>query len=220
MITISLSKLGNQELFTLGKRVSEILSAVDTEKMGIKLYADNFSLKFDAYKKSFEKLSVSAEQVAQKDALRDDYYIALRNTIRNFNYHPSTALKEKARKILGVLNKNGNQIYALNYKAESAALTSIISEIDKNWLTDVTEMGAHIWFNLLKPAQADFETTVSNFTAEKAENIKVTSATTARPEIEDAIRKLFTFLPLQYEMTQAPELSDLMGQLQVAADRF
>ena len=84
MIEIALSKLSNKELYTLGSRIKEGISKYDTKALGIKMYADNFELKFDKYRVSFEKQHVSAELISIKDENRGDYYIALRNHTRNF----------------------------------------------------------------------------------------------------------------------------------------
>ena len=220
MIEIAMSGLGNRELFTLGVRVNENIGRYNAETLGIKLYADNFISKFDVYKTSFEKQAVSAELVSQKDEIRDDYYIALRNHIRNYQYHPEKDMKKKSKKLMAVLNKNGNMIYAASYKVETAALTAMISDMDRKYLADLEVLGAMVWYNLLKVAQADFEKAVHDFTAQKAESSKVASATKNRADLVAALNKLFMFLPLQYELTQASELGDLIGQLQAEADRF
>lgn len=220
MIEIALSKLGTKELFTLGSRITEGISNYDTKALGIKMYADNFESKFDKYRVSFEKQHVSAELISIKDESRDDYYIALRNHIRNFQYHPSLDVKDKAKKLMSVLNKNGNQIYSSSYKAETAALSVIFTEIDKNHVATIKELGSDVWYNLLKQSQTDFEKTVHEHSGEKAEASKIESATTNRAELVDAINKLFMFLPLHNEMKQNADLSKLIGQLQAEADRF
>jgi len=220
MIEIAMSNLGNRELFTLGVRVNVNIGNYDTEALGIKLYADNFISNFDVYKTSFEKEAVSAETISQKDETRDDYYIALRNHVRNYQYHPEKDMKKKSKKLMTVLNKNGNTIYAASYKVETAALTNIISDMERKHLEDLEALGAIVWYNLLKEAQADFENEVHDVSSKKAESSKVASATKNRADLVGALNKLFMFLPLQYEMTQAPELGDLIGQLQAEADRF
>lgn len=221
MISIALSDLNNQELLTIGKRVKDILKGVDTNNLGIDVYVQNYVNKFDLYEESYNKEEVSAAVIAQKDARCDDYYIALRNHVTNFQYHPDKNLRKKANEILKVLNKDGNRIYNLGYKTESAYLARIINTIDKKYLDDLDElMGAIMWYTLLKEAHTDFEATVKEVTTEKAKANAIASASDTRYMVEDALRKLFMFIPLQYEMTKAPELSDLTGQLQAVADRF
>ena len=121
---------------------------------------------------------------------------------------------------MAVLNKNGNQIYSSSYKAETAALSAIFAEIDKNYVATLKELGADVWYDLLKQAQTEFEETVHKHSGEKAEASKIESATTNRAELVDAINKLFMFLPLHNEMKQNANLSTLIGQLQAEADRF
>lgn len=220
MIDISLSRLGTRDLYTFSKRIRELIVAYDAEALGIKIYTDKLIQKMDYYDTSFEKQTVTAQEVAQKVALRGNYFVALRTHIRNYMYHPDAILRQTANKVLAILNKYGKSIYNEGYNVESAAYSAIFTELDKDYIEAMNQLTATMWYNFLKEAQTDFESTVKNVTEEKAESDKIVSASEARKELEDAIRRFFTFLPLQYEMTQAPELSDLIGQLQVAADRF
>jgi len=220
MLEIPLSSLGNQELFTLGVRIESILKGFDANALGIKPYADGFLSNLGMYKTSSEKQAVSAREIAEKDGSRDSMYIALRNQIRNFEYHPEASMRDKAKQLLTVLNKNGKQIYTESYSVETAILEEIIAEFDKNHLNTLEELGATMWYDFLKNAQADFESTVRSITEQKAENAKVASATESRAGLVDSLRKLFAFLPLHYGITKSPELADLIGRLQAEADRF
>jgi hypothetical protein len=220
MISLSISRIGTRELFTLGTRVKELLANYNAESLGIKLYADNFLQKYEQYKKSIEKQEISAQELARKDSLRDNYFIALRNHLRNFKYHPDEQKKEKANKLVAILNKEGEKIYAAAYKVETAALISIINELENTSKAVLDELNATEWFELLKQAQSDFEESLEEYTNNKAEMKRIASASENRKDFEDAARKLFTFLPLQYEMTQSPELDDLISKLKVIIDRF
>ncbi|NJN27054.1 MAG: hypothetical protein HC819_14295 [Cyclobacteriaceae bacterium] len=220
MMEIALTSLDNQQLFTLASRVETLLGKQDTSALGIKPYADKFLSRFSDYKTSFEKQSLNTEQIAQKDGERDNMYIALRNHIRNYHYHPESDKKEKARKLLSVLNQHGQQVYSESYSVETAALEAIISEFDKNQLPVLEELRATEWFTNLKNAQADFEKTVLGHTELKAESAKIDSATKSRSGLVDALRKLFLFMPLHYEMTQSAPLGSLIDQLQIESDRI
>lgn len=220
MKEIALSTLDNQQLFTLASRVETVIAKKDTAALGIKPYSDNFISKLGEYKTSFKKQAVSAEMIAQKDGVRDNFYIALRNHIRNHDYHPDADRREKAKKLMAVLNQHGNQIYAESYSVETAAIEAIIAEFDKNHLETLEALGATGWYNFLKNAQADFENAIHGISEQKAESAKVASATQVRSGLVDAMRKLFAFLPLHYGISKSPELAQLIGLLQAEADRF
>lgn len=220
MIQVALSRINSRDLFTFGIRIKDLIAGFDVQVLGIKHYVDLFLEKLGIYTAAIEKQEVSAQEIAQKDSVRDNYYLALRRHIVNYLNHPDAAIREQARQILLILNKDGKRIYTKNYELETAALHAIIAELDKNWLPVLDQLSATFWYNWLKTSQTDFETVVKRITEDKAENAKIAAATAIRKEFEEAIRKLFAFLELQYEMTGAPELADLMGQLQEAANRF
>ncbi|MBN1252013.1 MAG: hypothetical protein JXR51_01680 [Bacteroidales bacterium] len=220
MITLSFSRTGTRELFTLGTRIKELLSNYNAEELGIKLYVDNFNEKYQTYKNSIEKQEISADVLTQKDSLRDNYFLALRGHLRNFRYHPDDAKKENANKIIAILNKEGENIHRAAYKTETAALISIINEIENTSNGMLEDLNAAEWFNLLKQAQNDFEESLKKYSENKAEIQKVSSASDNRKSFEESMRKLFMFLPMQYEMTSNTELDNLIRQLQVIADRF
>lgn len=220
MINLPLSRLNNHELFTLSKRIHELITEYNTAELGIKPYADNFAEKFSVYSVSFEKQSVDAKSIAEKDGVRDRYFIAFRTHVQNFSYHPDAALREKSDAIVKILNRDGVRVYRENYKKQSASLESMLTELEKNNLSAIQEMGAKVWFDLLKQAQTDFESNLKGITEQKAENNQIASASEVRHELVEALRKLLTFLPLHNEMLQSAVLGDLISNIQVIADRF
>ena len=63
------------------------------------------------------------------------------------------------------------------------------------------EMNANVWFELLKQAGNDFEDSLRYFNEQKANANEVDAAYKVRPQLEDALRKLFLFLPMQAEVS-------------------
>jgi hypothetical protein len=220
MTSIAVSLLSNAELFSFSSRIKELILPLDTQGLGIKVYADNFIAKFGVYQQAYEKPPVSAREIMQKDALCDGYFIALNTHLRNFNYHPDAAKRDRATKLLNLLNKEGKPVYKLAMNKQLAALTAAINTIDATALSDIEDLEALTWYGLLKEAHNDFLQTVSRITDNKAESAKIAPASIARKELEEAVRRLFAFIELQYGISQAAELSQLMGQVQAAADRY
>lgn len=220
-ISIPITSLDNNELHTLSIRINDLFSDVDADALGIRWYVDDFTANASVFWNSNDKQTVSAKELAIIDGKRFGFYIALRNNVDNcFEYHPEAGLRKDAKKLIDLLNIDGKKLYSESYKIKSASLTKIIKQIDKKWLAKLEDMSAAMWYNFLKPAHTEFEVAVKKLTKDKSENDKIESATNTRKPLEDSLRDLLTFLPLHSKKTKSPELDDLIGELQVAADRF
>src|SRR5690606_1213837 len=109
---------------------------------------------------------------------------------------------------------------SLPMNKQSAALTAAINTIDATALADVEALEAGTWYAFLKEAHSDFLQTVSQVTGNKAESDQIAPASMARKDLEEAIRRLLTFIELQYGITEAAELNQLLAQIQAVANRF
>ncbi len=218
-IQIALSRLTTKDLFTLGLRVKEILSAKKTDEMGIDFYAKRFVRAFDLYSLAMQKDSVSTEDVQQTDSERDNLWIALRTHIKNYLRHPDATLCNYSKTLLAEMDKHGKNIYNLSYKAETAVLENLIKTFD-NKGTELAALYANHWYALLKEKQGEFEAKLRIFTQDLSENQQQDAAYLLRPELVQSIYALFRFLPMQVEMTDNADLKKMVEQLQVEAARF
>lgn len=220
MIAVSISTLSNADLFAFVSQVNNILSDTDADIPGIELYVNNFTERYIAYKESYENTSAFAEQVLVKDTQRDDYFIALTTHIKNFKHHPDPKFRKKADELVAILNKEGNKVYQLSHNSETAALQEIIKTVDANYLPDMELLGALVWYNLLKEVEAEFELIMNDYVEKKKKTVKLDAATGIRKELESSVRKLLTFLPMQFELTHNETLGQLVDQLQQVAYKF
>ena len=220
MIKIALSRLGNDELYTFGNRIEKLLSTFNVDPLGILLYVNLFLSKLVIYSESYEKQNASAKEVEHKDSIRDNFFLALRTHIDNFKRHDAEEKRQASSKLLAILNKDGKGIYNESYSVESASLKSTIIEFDLNHSANIELLAATEWYQLMKAAQIDFETTLSKVNAEVADKKVIASASNTRKPLEEAIRKLFNFIPLHQEMTNSPELADMIRKIQAEFDRF
>jgi len=220
MIAVSISTLSNADLFAFVSQVNNLLSDTDADIPGIELYVNNFTERYIAYKESYENTSAFAEQVLVKDTQRDDYFIALTTHIKNFKHHPDSKMRKKADELVAILTKEGNKVYQLSHHSETAALQEIIKTIDATYLPDLESMGAMVWYNLLKEVEAEFELIMNDYVEKKKKTVKLDAATGIRKELESSVRKLLTFLPMQYELTRNEDLGKLVDQLQEVAYKF
>ena len=184
------------------------------------LYVNLFLSKLVIYSESYEKQNASAKEVEHKDSIRDNFFLALRTHIDNFKRHDAEEKRQASSKLLAILNKDGKGIYNESYSVESASLKSTIIEFDLNHSANIELLAATEWYQLMKAAQIDFETTLSKVNAEVADKKVIASASNTRKPLEEAIRKLFNFIPLHQEMTNSPELADMIRKIQAECDRF
>ena len=218
MIEIALSKLKNSALFTLSMRVYELIFPVKTPEMGIDLYFNLFTEAYTKYREAMEKAILNASETAQKDSFRDQMWSALRTHVKNYLRHPDFAAKAQA--ILAEIDKNGLGVAHRSYEEETAIIQNVTTTLDTQFADDLTEIQGTVWLDLLKQANADFETTQHTFNTKATEARQIDAASTARPELQEALRKLLTFLPMQAEVSGNSELATLVKQLETEVSRF
>lgn len=219
MIQIPFSHLSTKELYTLGLRTKELCLSIDLETTGLNLFYTHFSEQFEKYEQAMNKIHVKAEEVALADNKRDDLFIGIKSNVRSYMYHPDDEKRNAAATLYRILNEDG-EAYRLSYKEETAILERIFSQLDSNYIPLIVLLGLNDWYAELKESQADFETKLHNYTSQKADHDALSSATTLRPALVQAMRKLFAFIPMQAEISGDESLKQLAEQLAVEAARF
>jgi hypothetical protein len=138
--------------------------------------------------------------------------------VKNYLRHPD--LDDKAQAILAEIDKNGLHITHRSYEEETAIIQNVITALETGFADDLAAIQATVWFDLLKQANADFETAQRNFNAAQTTAHEIDAASTVRPELEEALRTLLTFLPMQAEVTGNADLAALVKELETEAARF
>lgn len=220
MIPFSFSRQTNDELYTLARRVDEVLNPKPIDALGLTLYYNNFKEAFDKFVKGMKHIGINAKVVQLKDGVRDDYSLSLFHHIENYLCYPDEEIKKKVKALLDEIAKHGPNIQRRSYKKETAILETIIAKIEAEYMELMTQIGAMVWFSLLKEAQVDFEKTLRKYSDSKVEDDKVEAPSTVRPELVSALRKLFTFLPMQYELANNEELGKIIELIKVELNRF
>lgn len=107
-------------------------------------------------KKSTLKSSFTGDLIlADKD--RDGGYICFRDIVHGMSFSLIDDVQVKAVKLYAVIEKYGVQIYSLGYKAESATLLALFTELDKPENQQLLmELGLQIYYNSLKDAEIAF----------------------------------------------------------------
>ncbi len=220
MLNVPYSRLQNDDLYALALRTDEILAPRPIDEMGITLYYNNFKKNYEKYKQSMQHISSNAKAVQLKDGVRDDYSRSFIRHIENYLCYPDEAIRKRVTELLQEIYKHGPNIQKRSYKKETTILETIIAKIEAEFMDLMEQTQAMVWLNLLKEAQTDFEKTLREYTKNKKDDEKVDAPTTVRPDLVGAMRKLFTFLPMQYELTGNEELGQIIEQLKVELRRF
>ncbi|NJO90221.1 MAG: hypothetical protein HC831_15705 [Chloroflexia bacterium] len=220
MLSINYSKLNNDKFYTLALRIKEISDQYSAEELGIMLYVKNFVDEFIKYKEAMLRIAAGLKIIGEKDAVRDTYSKALRNHVKNYINHPDNELSRLAKALLAEIDKHGKQFYNKTNNEQTAILEYIFKVVEEIYNDFIAETHTDIWYNLLKESQIDFEKTVRKITKEKAEEGNVESASKIRPQLTEAIRNLFTFLPLHFNITKDEQLSKLIAELEEELKKY
>ncbi|TAJ13602.1 hypothetical protein DMA11_08570 [Marinilabiliaceae bacterium JC017] len=210
--TINYSLLLSRVLFTLAQRCLTLYNEFLTEDNGLKVFRDKLAEVFGHYAQAFERETSSpyTERKANKDNKRDNAFIAFRTYIEACSYHDFENWIEYAEDILAVIQKHGWTAYKLGYKKETAALTNLVSEIRNKHEVALNALSADIWLDELEAANEAFEAvkkeSVTNTTTEA-------TISETRPELEQAMRSLFTMTDLLYQANPTDGLKKLITDL-------
>jgi hypothetical protein len=216
---LSFSKLNNKELYTLGLRTKEIILPRPIDEMGLKVYFDAFTEAFTRYEAGMQNENEHGGVVSQADSERDDIYRGFEGNLKNYQNYPDEELKRKVNELLNKMAKFGPRVIHRKYKEETAIIVSIINIVESGYMDLMSQTHTDVWFNLLKEKQTKFENTLREHTKALSED-NVESASTVRPELVEAMRNMFTFMPLHHRVTKNTDLGEIIKQLKVELGRF
>ncbi len=219
-MSINFSKLNNDKLYTLSKRVHEILSPEPVADWGIKVYFDEYVLHHEKFKKAMLQLKEAMKVLGEKDNRRDKDGVNLRTHVKNYTNHPDEAVAKRAEELMVELDRHGVDFYRKSYKEQTAILEYIINAIDTQFADFVVRIHAEEWYDFLKKSQEDFETTRKELTEKKAELINEESPSQVRPDLVTAMRELLTFMPMQYKATKNEQLGIIITKIEAELKRF
>jgi len=215
MITsVNYSLFPGAELLTFASRA---IAAVDAKKLqlpSVVPYLNNSSVKCNAFKSALERGSKNpvTKLQAAKAEVCNDAFIAFRKNCESAAARRKQGWAEAAQTILTVIRKHGWSAQHLGYKAKSAVINNIISEIRTKHATELALIGVAETLDELSDAQADFETTAKQF-VEVAATTNEPTVVETRPELIVAIRAMLQFIGLQQIAAPSDVLTALINEL-------
>jgi len=209
IVTVNFSLFPSDELFTFAKRTLAVVEPKVEQIPGLVPFFTKTSQTFALYQSALEreKKNPFTLLLAAKDAVRDPAFMGFRTLVEAASYRAIPGWADAANKILEIIRRHGWSAAILGYKAETAAITNIISEVRNKCADELALIGATDWLNELEAAQNDFDA---------ATHQSVTEAPTGeptiwevRPVLTNALRSLFSMISLLHSATPTEELASL-----------
>jgi hypothetical protein len=206
--------LGNKELFTFGQMLLTIADELIDESDSIGPFADNCRSAMTIFGKGFSLSTKNAytEILEEKDVIRDKSFLAFRNYMESCTYRQKEGWAAAAEKITNVIRKHGWHASHMGYKAQSAALTSMIMELNEQFLAEVDFLGGREWLTEMETAQKDFETVMMESISSQSAQSDVT-LTDIRPKVINAFKSLISIIDLRQQIANNEGLTKAVGRV-------
>jgi Family of unknown function (DUF6261) len=149
---------------------------------------------------------------AVKDGVRNDAFIAFRTSNESASARHKEGWSDAANTLLSVIRKHGWSAQLLGYKAKSAAINNMISEIRTKYTTELALIGTAETLDELEAAELDFEATAKQFVDVAAATNEPTVMET-RPELIVSLRAMLQFIGLQQIAAPSDDLTALINEL-------
>jgi len=211
--SLNFSLFPSDEFFTFAKGTLTIVETKKDQIPGLVPFFYKTSDTFVLYQSALEreKKNPYTVLVAGSDTTRDSGFWAFRTYVEAASYRLIPSWAAAATKILDVIHRHGWTAYGFGYKAETAAITNIISEIRNKCADELALIGATDWLNELEAAQQAFDAVFhqSVTAAPKGEP----TIWEVRPQLTTSLKSLFSMISLMNSGTPSDDLASLETSL-------
>lgn len=132
--------------------------------------------------------STVTEAIAEADQRRDDLNSGLAHTVKGATSHFDAAKKKAAERLQVALDHYGN-INRKSYDEETAAINSLIDDLNKQYAADIATLGLEKWITELQSANNAFVALMQERYSEEAVKPQY-NMKTARQETDNAYRTI------------------------------
>jgi hypothetical protein len=205
--SLNFSLFPSDELFTFAKGALTIVQQQKEQTPGLAPFIGKATTSLTNYQSALERERKNPFTLllAEKDGIRDSAFLAFRTLAEAASYRAKPGWNTAASKILEIIRRQGWSAAALGYKAETAALTNMISEIKGKCATELTLIIATEWLNELEEAQQAFETVA--YQSVTSAPVEEPTIWQIRPLLTNALKSLFSMISLLQSATPTPELA-------------
>jgi len=211
--SLNFSLFPSDEFFTFAKDALTIVETKKDQIPGLVPFFYKTSEMFVLYQSALEreKKNPFTLLLAGKDAKRDTGFLAFRTYSEAASYRAILGWADAATKILDVIRRHGWTAYGFGYKAETAAITNMISEIRNKFADELVLINASEWLNELEVAQNDFDTVVNQSVI--AAQAGEPTIWEVRPQLTTSLKSLFSMISLLKSNTPSDDLVALEASL-------
>jgi uncharacterized protein YbaR (Trm112 family) len=210
---ITLTKVSTKNLAALAQRIissskNDVYQIVEQHPLLLALEAE-----YGIYDKLYAKFSYSGKgvAVATADRNRDTPYTAITGITKIIAGSETLPNHQQAVAVWEVIKSYGTDLDRLSYAEETAQMKKLIEALDTEEMQEnLTALNLLPTYNQLKQAQIDFEKIYAEQAEANAELRGLPSATSARKQLEKALRD---YLNLLTAMRSLPDWSNLYNEI-------
>lgn len=217
--TVNFSLFPSNELFTFAKGSLSVVNEKKEHIPAIFPFAEKANQMLIIYQSALERERKNpfTSLLATTDADRDSSFYGLRTYFEATGYRKLEGWNAASEKLMEIIRRHGWSAASMGYKAETAALTNIISEIKTKCASELELIGATEWLAELEATQLAFE---------EAFHRSITTMPTGeatvwetRPLLVNALRSLFSMISLLQSETPSEDLMTLETSLNELINR-
>jgi len=194
ILKLDLSRLRNEEHYNYHSEVNALVQRFTAEALGIQSKYPAYEAAFAAEGEVLDVVqkSIFTGPIAEADQRRDSLVAGIERTIAGALLHFSEDVREAARRLKIVFNSFGD-IRNKGYNEETAAIKTLVADLETTHDADVASVGITDWVAELKTANTAFETLINErYTAEAAKDpLKMKDA---RRQLDEAYREVTRLL--------------------------
>lgn len=207
--SLNFSLFPSDEFFTFAKGVLAIVGPQKGQTPGLEPFVNKATTSLTSYQSALEreKKNPFTLLLAEKDGIRDSAFMAFRTLTEAASYRAKPGWNAAANKIIEIIRRHGWSAASQGYKAQTAALTNMVSEIKGKCTAELTLIQATDWLEELEAAQQDFDA-VAHQSITEAPTSEPT-VVSARPVLTNSLRSLFSMISLLNSGTPSEELTTL-----------
>lgn len=207
--TVNFSLFPSDELFTFSKGVLAIVEPKKEQITALTPFVEKAARSVTLYQSALERERKNPFTLllVKADSKRDSSFMAFRMYIEAATYRNMEGWYAAASKIAEIIRRHGWSAASFGYKAETAALTNIISEVKTKCAAELVLTAAIEWLTELETAQQAFDDVFHQ---------SVTAAPTneptvweVRPALVNSIKSLLSIIALLQSGTPSRDLSAL-----------
>ena len=160
---LSTSLLLNTELTIVGYRLVDTVAAALPEETTVSKMLDLIRADIAQVEAALgrEQASEFTAQLSEKDQIRDDAFVALRDLAKACTNRSNPEVSQAGELIYALFEARGLTLYSKGYTEQSAGMNLLLEDLSTEQASDaLATMGAPSWYDELRLAQDSFEQAV------------------------------------------------------------